>query len=99
MPSAEPVSEMLQAQKLVSTKKQTLEPDVHLSIKMGVDNYEDGRHEQYKWFQFKDYYEAVEKGGQGPEMRPTFKTGFEEMKILEAVLASHKKRSWVTVED
>jgi predicted dehydrogenase len=48
---------------------------------------------------FKDYYEAVEKGGKGRELRPTFQTGFEEMKILEAILASHKKRSWVEVKD
>lgn len=47
---------------------------------------------------FKDYYEAVEGGGKGGELRPTFQTGFEEMKILEAILASHKKRSWVTVK-
>ena len=48
---------------------------------------------------FKDYYEAVDKGGKGRELRPTFQTGFEEMKILEAILASHKKRSWVEVKD
>jgi len=48
---------------------------------------------------FRDYYGAVEKGGGGSEIRPTFKTGFEEMKILEAVLASHKKRGWAEVKD
>ncbi|MBA7466685.1 Inositol 2-dehydrogenase/D-chiro-inositol 3-dehydrogenase [subsurface metagenome] len=48
---------------------------------------------------FKDYYEAVDKGGKGRELRPTFQTGFEEMKILEAILASHEKRSWVEVKD
>lgn len=48
---------------------------------------------------FKDYYEAVDKGGKGRELRPTFQTGFEEMKILEAILASHKKRSWAEVKD
>ena len=48
---------------------------------------------------FKDYYEAVDRGGKGRELRPTFQTGFEEMKILEAILASHKKRSWVEVKD
>ena len=47
---------------------------------------------------FKDYYQAVESGGKGSELRPTFETGFEEMKILEAILASHKKRGWVGVE-
>jgi predicted dehydrogenase len=48
---------------------------------------------------FRDYYEAVDKGGKGRELRPTFRTGFEEMKILEAILASHKKRSWVEVRN
>ncbi len=48
---------------------------------------------------FKDYYEAVEKERKGRELRPTFQTGFEEMKILEAILASHKKRSWVEVKN
>ena len=47
---------------------------------------------------FKDYYEAVDRGGKGRELRPTFQTGFEEMKILEAILTSHKKRSWVEVK-
>jgi predicted dehydrogenase len=47
---------------------------------------------------FKDYYQAVEAGGKGSELRPTFETGFEEMKILEAILASHKKRGWVEVK-
>jgi len=48
---------------------------------------------------FKDYYQAVEAGGKGRELRPTFQTGFEEMKILEAIIESHKKRSWVEVKD
>jgi predicted dehydrogenase len=48
---------------------------------------------------FKHYYEAVEQGGKDDELRPTFQTGFEEMKILEAVLSSHKKRGWVQVKD
>jgi len=48
---------------------------------------------------FKDYYEAVGKGGKGRELRPTFQTGFEEMKILEAILASCKKRGWVEVKE
>ncbi len=46
---------------------------------------------------FLDYYEAVQSGEAGKSQRPTFQTGYEEMKILEAVLESHKKRAWVTV--
>ena len=48
---------------------------------------------------FKDYYQAVEEGGKGRELRPTFETGLEEMKILEAILASNRKRGWVEVKD
>jgi predicted dehydrogenase len=48
---------------------------------------------------FKDYYQALEAGDKGRELRPTFETGFEEMKILEAILASHKKRGWAEVKD
>jgi len=47
---------------------------------------------------FRDYYQVVEQGGKGRELRPTFQTGFEEMKILEAILTSHKKRSWIEVK-
>lgn len=47
---------------------------------------------------FRDYYQVVEQGGKGRELRPTFETGFEEMKILEAILTSHKKRSWIEVK-
>jgi predicted dehydrogenase len=58
---------------------------------------------------FLDFYEAVQGGGSaavgetaaGPSIRPprpTFETGLEEMKILAAVLESHKKRTWVQVK-
>jgi predicted dehydrogenase len=50
-----------------------------------------------------DYYGAVAAGGNagapgGGPPRPTFETGLEEMKILAAVLESHKKRTWVQVK-
>ncbi|MBN2553902.1 MAG: hypothetical protein JXB06_14080, partial [Spirochaetales bacterium] len=48
---------------------------------------------------FRDYYQAVENGGKASEPRPTFETGLEEMKILEAIMASHRKRGWVEVGD
>ena len=48
---------------------------------------------------FLDYYEAVASGGKsGSALRPTFETGLEEMRILAAVLESHKKRTWVQVK-
>ena len=49
---------------------------------------------------FKDFYDAV-KDGKGPSTgipRPTFSTGYEEMKILDALVESHKTRSWVQVK-
>jgi predicted dehydrogenase len=47
---------------------------------------------------FRDYYDAVENGA-GSELRPTFETGLEEMKILSAIMASHKKRGWVEIKE
>ena len=50
---------------------------------------------------FKDYYTAVEKGGDSGTglARPTFRTGYEEMKILDAILESVKKKPWAKVRD
>jgi predicted dehydrogenase len=59
---------------------------------------------------FKDFYEAVAAGGQAAggqaggrgngarPPRPTFRTGWHEMRILQAVLASRRSRRWVKVE-
>jgi len=44
---------------------------------------------------FKDYYEALE--GRGSPWRATFAAGRWEMKILQAILASHRERRWVEV--
>lgn len=46
----------------------------------------------------RDFYEAVERGDSGGESRPTFRTGLDEMKILEAVLESSRRRQWVMVK-
>jgi predicted dehydrogenase len=46
---------------------------------------------------FKDFYDAVKSGGKEKSEalpRPTFRTGYEAMKILEAVVKSAKTRSW-----
>jgi predicted dehydrogenase len=48
----------------------------------------------------KDFYDAVKAGGregERPLPRPTFDTGAEEMRILEAVVASRRARTWVKV--
>jgi predicted dehydrogenase len=46
---------------------------------------------------FRHYYEAVRKGDPAGTDRPTFKNGLAEMKILSAVLESHRKRQWIRV--
>jgi predicted dehydrogenase len=48
----------------------------------------------------KDFYDAVKTGGKEPERilpRPTFRTGYDEMRILDAVVESNRKRGWVKV--
>ena len=48
---------------------------------------------------FKDYYQAVENNScDTVSDRPTFKTGYDEMKILDAVLKSVKQKTWVQVD-
>ena len=49
---------------------------------------------------FKDYYRAVENnaGDEGSD-RPTFRTGYDEMKILDAIVRSVKEKSWITVDE
>jgi predicted dehydrogenase len=49
----------------------------------------------------RDFYDVVKADGKEPQRalpRPTFRTGYEEMRILAAVVESNKKRAWVKVE-
>jgi len=48
---------------------------------------------------FKDYYDAIEagEGASQTTSRPTFYTGYDEMKILEAIIVSNKQRKWQTL--
>ncbi|MBN1672914.1 MAG: Gfo/Idh/MocA family oxidoreductase [Kiritimatiellae bacterium] len=46
---------------------------------------------------FQDYYDALNGNDRSAVARPTFETGYEEMKIVDAVVASNKKRQWVSV--
>ena len=47
---------------------------------------------------FNEYYEVVSKRCETNKLgRPTFLTGYEEMIILDAILKSVKKRTWVNV--
>lgn len=48
----------------------------------------------------RDFYDVVNAGGREPTRalpRPTFRTGYEEMRILKAVVESERVRSWVKV--
>jgi predicted dehydrogenase len=48
----------------------------------------------------RDFYDVVRGGGKEvsrPLPRPTFQTGYEEMRILKAVVESNRKRAWVKV--
>ncbi len=47
---------------------------------------------------FRDYYSAVE-GTETDMERPAFLTGYDEMKILNAILESFRKSKWVEVDD
>ena len=50
---------------------------------------------------FKDFYAAVKSAGaEHPRTppRPTFRTGWEEMRILEAVVRSSRTRAWAKVD-
>ncbi|MCK5094423.1 MAG: gfo/Idh/MocA family oxidoreductase, partial [Spirochaetes bacterium] len=48
---------------------------------------------------FKDFYEAVKnKKEPAPISRPGFKTGYDEMIILDAILQSKNSRQWVKVK-
>ena len=47
---------------------------------------------------FRDFYNVVGRSGKtSPVSRPTFETGYEEMKILDSIVRSNKKRRWVKV--
>jgi predicted dehydrogenase len=48
----------------------------------------------------RDFYDVVKADGKEPKRvlpRPTFRTGYEEMRILAAVVESNRKRAWVNV--
>jgi predicted dehydrogenase len=49
----------------------------------------------------RDFYDVVKAGGKEPERalpRPTFRTGYEEARILKAVVESNRNRAWAKVE-
>jgi predicted dehydrogenase len=48
----------------------------------------------------RDFYDVVKSGGKEPARalpRPTFRTGYDEMRILRAVVESNRNRAWVKV--
>jgi predicted dehydrogenase len=48
---------------------------------------------------FRDYFEAVRNDDKAGTGRPTFMTGLDAMRILAAVVESHRGRQWVRVRD
>jgi len=46
---------------------------------------------------FQDYYDAVNGNETSAVSRPTFETGHEEMKIIDAIVESNKERRWVKI--
>jgi predicted dehydrogenase len=48
---------------------------------------------------FTDFYESIASGKPSARRLPDFKTGLDEMRILEAVLESNSNRSWVEVKE
>lgn len=49
---------------------------------------------------FRDYYHVVETGEERNKLgRPTFKTGYDEMVILDAIMKSVKERRWINVDN
>ena len=46
---------------------------------------------------FRDYYDAVGGNETSPVSRPTFETGLDEMKVVTAIIESHKQRKWVSL--
>ena len=48
---------------------------------------------------FRDFYDTLETGKEENRLgRPTFKTGYDEMVILDAVMKSVYERNWVEVD-
>lgn len=47
---------------------------------------------------FKDFYDVIKTGKEtAPFGRPTFKTGLDEMRVLDAAIKSNKERQWKKV--
>jgi predicted dehydrogenase len=48
---------------------------------------------------FGDFYNVIRTGKESaPVSRPTFATGYDEMRILDAIVASHKAKKWEKVK-
>jgi len=47
---------------------------------------------------FKDFYSAILNGESKSSSRPNFETGYDEMKILDAVVESNRERRWVSLK-
>ena len=46
---------------------------------------------------FRAFYDAIEQGGSGERLYPSFEEGHEEVVLCDAILTSHEEERWITV--
>ena len=46
---------------------------------------------------FRAFYEAVESGGSGERLYPSFEEGHKEIVLCDAILQSHQEARWITI--
>jgi predicted dehydrogenase len=46
---------------------------------------------------FRAFYDAIEAGGTGLPLYPTFESGHHEVVLCEAILRSHREEKWITL--
>ncbi len=46
---------------------------------------------------FRAFYEAVERGGSGERLYPSFEEGHKEIVLCDAILQSHREARWITI--
>jgi predicted dehydrogenase len=46
---------------------------------------------------FRAFYDAVESGGSGTRLYPSFEEGHKEIELCDAMLKSHQEERWITL--
>lgn len=79
------------------------DPSLMSESAAGISNYPGGHAEGFPdTFKqlFKSFYQAIaKKDDLGEPSFPTFEDGHREIKICEAILKSHRQRTWVAIEN